>query len=309
MKIYTENFIYKIIMEIQKIFSDEWDDERLYSVLMSEEELMLFSEDEEDQKNRTSKLLGGAGIAAAGVIGGRSLGHNLVGKTINSLGELQISENDSKHLIKNLASNDVAVFNKATKNYQTKGPNAFRLNGSKKLDPTVLSKLTSNGKKVGIETAGWNNIGTIAHELGHAEHFAGRGSKIGRIAHNLYQKNKIGAVGLGAAAGVTSGLLMSDDDEHKGIKSAAIGGLTGLAATAPEILSEHYANKEGLRLVREKGGLTEKALPGITNKMKNAYKKQLRTRMTQRMLPALGVGIGSSMIVNSLRKKKKREEI
>ena len=31
-------------MEIQKIFSDEFDDERYYSVLMNEEELVLFSE-------------------------------------------------------------------------------------------------------------------------------------------------------------------------------------------------------------------------------------------------------------------------
>ena len=31
-------------MEIQKIFSDEYDEERLYSVLMNEEELALFSE-------------------------------------------------------------------------------------------------------------------------------------------------------------------------------------------------------------------------------------------------------------------------
>lgn len=31
-------------MEIMKIFSDSYDEERIYSVLMSEEELMLFSE-------------------------------------------------------------------------------------------------------------------------------------------------------------------------------------------------------------------------------------------------------------------------
>ncbi len=44
-------------MEIQKIFSDASDEERIYSVLMSEDEMMLFSKMEdmdyiEDQNNR-----------------------------------------------------------------------------------------------------------------------------------------------------------------------------------------------------------------------------------------------------------------
>lgn len=51
-------------MKIQKIFSDEYDDERLYSVLMSEEELYLFSKKDNDLKNQPVKSLS-AGILLA----------------------------------------------------------------------------------------------------------------------------------------------------------------------------------------------------------------------------------------------------
>ena len=59
-------------MEIQKIFSDQYDEERLYSVLMTEEELALFSEAmeevEEPKKSSTGKKIAkGAGIAAGTV--------------------------------------------------------------------------------------------------------------------------------------------------------------------------------------------------------------------------------------------------
>ena len=60
-------------MEIQKIFSDMYDEERLYSVLMSEEEMYLFSEAKrnlEDYESHRglgrSYLLGGIG----GMVGG-----------------------------------------------------------------------------------------------------------------------------------------------------------------------------------------------------------------------------------------------
>lgn len=59
-------------MQIQKIFSDYYDDERLYSVLMDEYELALFSEavEEAEEESRGGKRsLVGAGVGAAGALG------------------------------------------------------------------------------------------------------------------------------------------------------------------------------------------------------------------------------------------------
>ena len=71
-------------MEIQKIFSEIDTDEKLYSVLMTEEELALFSEAIEDENNtatkidRVSKTVGkvGLGVAGAGA-GALALGSGL----------------------------------------------------------------------------------------------------------------------------------------------------------------------------------------------------------------------------------------
>lgn len=64
-------------MEIQKIFSDQYDEERLYSVLMTEEELAFFSEAVEEaskpKKSVAKKVAAGAGITA-GVAAGTAVG-------------------------------------------------------------------------------------------------------------------------------------------------------------------------------------------------------------------------------------------
>ena len=77
-------------MEIQKIFSEIDTDERLYSVLMSEEELSLYSEmietlysEEESQKSSGLKkagkaaLIGGSAAALAGGIGENVIAHRM----------------------------------------------------------------------------------------------------------------------------------------------------------------------------------------------------------------------------------------
>ena len=67
-------------MEILKIFSDANDEERLYSVLLSEEELALFSED--NKLGTGSKVgLGVAGATAAtgaGIYGAKKAGRVIV---------------------------------------------------------------------------------------------------------------------------------------------------------------------------------------------------------------------------------------
>ena len=119
-------------MEIQKIFSDASGEERIYSVLMSEDEMMLFSKMEdmdyiEDQNNRkravkhskaTGALIGGslgaaigsqayklsrkhprrAGLIGAGIgaLGAGYLGHK-VGKSIKEATEKDADKEISKY--------------------------------------------------------------------------------------------------------------------------------------------------------------------------------------------------------------------
>ena len=61
-------------MQIQKIFSDYYDNERLYSVLMDEDELALFSEakEAEEESHGLRDSLIGAGIGAG--LGGATIG-------------------------------------------------------------------------------------------------------------------------------------------------------------------------------------------------------------------------------------------
>ena len=67
-------------MEIQKIFSDMYDEERLYSVLLDEEEMALYSEimrmyaDDEKKKMSTGKK---AAIATAGTLATAGAGFEL----------------------------------------------------------------------------------------------------------------------------------------------------------------------------------------------------------------------------------------
>ena len=53
-------------MEIMKVFSDSYDEERIYSVLMNEEELALFSEIQKEFSNATNKALKKAWVKSQG---------------------------------------------------------------------------------------------------------------------------------------------------------------------------------------------------------------------------------------------------
>ena len=74
-------------MEIQKIFSDQYDEERLYSVLMTEDEVALFSklQDEDyyerhNKRKKDAKYAPAAGAVLGGMIGaspGATIGYGL----------------------------------------------------------------------------------------------------------------------------------------------------------------------------------------------------------------------------------------
>ena len=107
-------------MEIQKIFSEIDTDERLYSVLMSEEELSLYSEmietlyseEEESQKSSGLKkagkvaLIGGSAAALAGGIGGTAIVHKVAKDAANKYGVAGLSQK-STHEIGKIATKAV----------------------------------------------------------------------------------------------------------------------------------------------------------------------------------------------------------
>ena len=96
-------------MEIQKIFSDYYDEERFYSVLMNEDELYLYQslfsdEDEEEVSGKGLSGLAKAGIGTAavggGVIGSKFLGKHLEKKAAKKLAEINYDLEMSSQLSK-----------------------------------------------------------------------------------------------------------------------------------------------------------------------------------------------------------------
>ena len=107
-------------MEIQKIFSEIDTDERLYSVLMSEEELSLYSEmietlyseEEESQKSSGLKkagkaaLIGGSAAALAGRIGDNVIAHKVLKNAASKYGVKRVGaglNQKSAHEVGNIA--------------------------------------------------------------------------------------------------------------------------------------------------------------------------------------------------------------
>lgn len=145
-------------------------------------------------------------------------------------------------------------------------------------------------------------LGT-AHELGHAEHMVGRGSRLGRFVHN-----KIPSYLEGKPAGMIGALLaggaVSDDNPAL---ASGLGAAAGLATTMPELLREHTANREGLKLLK-KAGVSE----NIVKSFKKTARPQMLQRFAHKSLPAIGIGMASGWGANRLKKyikrRQKREE-
>ena len=116
-------------MEIQKIFSDMYGEERLYSVLMTEEEVALFSEiveeiEEEEAKktkrprmSKKAKIAAGVGTGAV-VIPAAAYGGEVL---VNKAGEKLVKSGKMKKLGEKMA-NAKALQNTASKagNFITK---------------------------------------------------------------------------------------------------------------------------------------------------------------------------------------------
>lgn len=115
-------------MKIQKIFSDMYDQERLYSVLMNEDEMYLyqslFSDEEGEPKkglSRAAKIgIGtglGTGVAAGGVVGAKYLGKHLEGKNKKALEEFIAKAPTRKETVSDFTKG-LSDFGKKGENYK-----------------------------------------------------------------------------------------------------------------------------------------------------------------------------------------------
>ena len=248
-----------------------------------------------DEKKQTLAAIGGGSLA----IGSNFLGRKVNGNLLQNLSYIDnLTETD---LIRKITPKDIGVVRGGSKFQKTIGPHAMDENQLDHYLGKDLSKRFKNeGKKAVVEIKpNWSKFGSLestAHELGHAEHMVGRGSKLGRIAHKLNRNIPIGGKTAGILSGITAGAALSDD---KPKTAAGIGALTGIAATMPEILSERAANKEGLNFLK-KGGVKQE----LINRVGKNYRKQLGGRILQKTIPAASVGLAAGYITNKIKNRK-----
>lgn len=166
-------------------------------------------------------------------------------------------------------------------------------------DKETLKKLKGKKGVAVLPGEGRGFLNVDAHELGHTEHMAGRGSKLGRIAH------KIGYLGLGKKVGLAGGALaggvMSEDNQYA---AGGVGAASGAVATIPELLAEHSANKEALKIM-ERAGVNKK----FRDLAKKSYRPQIAARVAGKTIPAAALGFASGYAANRIKKEiKKRKE-
>lgn len=268
--------------------------------------------DNKSKKEENSGLLKAAVLGGGGAIGlnylGRKLGLHVSKGIFEKAGMQSIAEEDE--FLKRVTPKDIAISRGRSKGVEDIGPNAIESSRfEEKFGKELSDKLKSKGKKAAVEISwgkdavknGRGMISSTAHELGHAEHLVGRGSKLGRFAHKAWKYMPEYRTA-GALGGIVAGSALSED--NPGL-AAGIGAATGIASSLPEILSERAANKEGLKFL-EKAGIGKE----YVGRVKGYYGNQLGGRMLQKTLPAAGVGLAAGYITSRLKKhiknKKKR---
>lgn len=131
------------------------------------------------------------------------------------------------------------------------------------------------------------SIGTWAHEVGHGHYYNG-GKGLGKAAHNLYFMDKLstaGAIGAGLATGILRAKL-----EKEGKKQSKLGRILPVAlplvTATPTLLSEAYASKHGLKLLKQVGA-DEKEIKDATKQLAAAYGTYASTAIGNSMLGEL----------------------
>lgn len=190
-------------MQIQKIFSDVYDDERLYSVLMSEEEVALYSDLMEYLYSDAEDALAGAGAtglglaaAGAGAYGAKKgLEHFIDKKEAGRKAKRQAAINDAigknkkvKKALKEVEKAKKAYMKSATSGGNEKAAELWEELLNRKESKNNVEKLTRKEveKKIKLEKAAG------------AEKMARKANILAEKALKSLKNNKKTAAGVGA---------------------------------------------------------------------------------------------------------------
>lgn len=201
------------------------------------------------------------------------------------------------HLVasqKSKASDNAAVKEKLMKTAENQGTfvaeagipnNAYYLNDAKNVRKK-LAKEAKKSKKKGHRFTAYGNVHlgkdiknkkdlillgedgfgdsvALSHELGHSQHTTGlgrSGSKVGKVAHKLYQPSKKLSGPVGIVAGFHSG-VQAEKAKQEGRKESklnrALPIVTPIVMSAPVLVSEGLASKKGIELLKKSGASKE----------------------------------------------------
>lgn len=270
-------------MEIRNIYEDSYG-ERLYSVLLDEGELSLFSKKSKDEKVALDvdgkKLLvrNAAGLAGAGAIGMTANGITgykfLFGDKINSKDKKEISEKllqkARKQGIKIGKTNELSDF-------YVPGKDIIALRDLKDVDPSALS-----------------------HELGHAQYMKSGRSKniIGKAAHSkiaqrisrpfIEQPGKaaVMSASIGTISGIANAKKKAEGKELNLWDKTRAVALPALLAS-PTLISEAAASRKGIKMLKEAGASKE-----LINQSKKKLRHAFGTYASQASIPIMAGGVG-----------------
>lgn len=195
-------------MEIQRIYSDIDTDERLYSVLLSEEELRLFAKSKDNTELTAKDAISVGMVPIVLTQPEQNLPTGILGKKfykkykskVEELGKHKENKRLIEELVKDARKQKTAVHfvkNKTGSFYNPDALNKEVINDAYKKskknlqkndlrsleDMLVYSKARKSADNIVLDT---KEAATLAHELGHSKHYRGRGgSKIGKLAHKL----------------------------------------------------------------------------------------------------------------------------
>lgn len=306
-------------MEIQKIFNNIEDpEETLYSVLMSEEELSLFSEDEE-KKNK----LKGAGLVAGSV--GLATGGNLLGNKVTEMSgkylldsKLTAKDKDAvkKKLIEKAKKQGIKVIDdpnfenaaytgtksgKKLRNGIASVTKKLRKTGNKDHAKRFIKGINEGsraayGSEKVLKSLGKDRIllgrgnlseaDVLSHELGHAQYMRSGRSKsiVGKAAHKLSTVSALSTNSVGQAASFAHGFqagMKKEKNKQEGKKTNKWDQVRSVAV--PAALAAPLLVAEG-----------KASLNGLRRMKESGASKELMKQSKKRLASAWGTYAGQA---------------